>query len=97
MITERARVHPVHAVELRDIDEKHAAAQDVLQTGSGGFQDARDVAQTLFRLALHIGRHLAGSWILADLAGHEDQPFEQDGGRIWTRRFRERVCVHGTV
>jgi predicted permease len=98
MVSEHARVHGVHLRELFHVDEKHAAAQYVLEVGPGGLEDGLNVFQALLGLGFDVAAHQpACCWIAGALAGYEDESVEHHSRRVRTDGLGKICGVDGSV
>ena len=80
---EYSRVDLVHARELGDVDEEHAAAQHVSEAGTARLQDGGDILQRLLRLSFDVGsRKTIRRGVASGLTGDEDQIAGPRGRRI---------------
>src|SRR5262249_59308070 len=92
MLAEHSRVDGVHGLELTHVDEEDAAAQHVLEIGSGSAQDRLNVLQHLLGLCFDVWCERAGCGIDAGLTRHEDQPIESDPWRVRSDRRGKMAC-----
>ena len=79
MLAEHPRVDRVHLLEFLHVDQEHAAAQYVLQIGSGRLEDRLQVLQALPCLRRDVGAGLLPRCgIGGALAGDENEFLEAD-------------------
>src|SRR5262249_37661491 len=93
---ERARVDLVHARELPHVDEKHAAAQHVLESRAGGLENRGDVLEDLFRLRFDVGAgETSCRGIASRLTRYEHEIAEDHAGRVGPDGRRQVLRADG--
>src|SRR5581483_1843053 len=98
VFAKRLRVHLIHLRELFHVEHEHAAAQHVLEIGTGGLQDRLHVPEALRGLLGHAAGHQhAGGRVGRALPRDEYEAFETHAGRIRPHGLGKICGVYGTM